>query len=73
MWFNVSFAKIRIIKLLVRNSAITEVNELKITVFKFTFEILQMQIFDIFNLKSKWKNQIDFKINVKMTAWERFV
>ena len=55
------------------NSAITEVNGLKITVFKFTFEILQMQIFDIFNFKSKWKNQINFKVNVKMTAWERFV
>ena len=41
-------------KLLVGNSAITEVNELKtiyVTLFKFTFQIFQMQIFNIYNLE----------------------
>ena len=46
------FAKI-IVKLLVGNSEITEVNELKnifIKVFGFTFEMFRMQIFHIYNL-----------------------
>ena len=42
------------IKLLVENSAITEVNELKN--IKFTFKIFRVQIFHIYNLKSKWQN-----------------
>ena len=51
------FAKIDIIKikLLVVNSAVTEVNELKnicIAIFRLTFQIFRMQIFDIYNLKS---------------------
>ena len=35
---------------------------------KLKFKIFYMQIFQIYNLKSKWLNQIDFKINVKMKA-----
>ena len=52
------------VKMLVGNSAITEVNELKY--IKFTFKIFWMHIFHIYSLKSKWQNQINFKINVKM-------
>ena len=43
------------IKLLVVNSTVTEVNELKnicIAIFRLTFKIFRMQIFDIYNLKS---------------------
>ena len=52
------------VKTLVKNPEITEVNELKYT--KFTFKIFCMHIFHIYNLKSKWQNKINFKINYKM-------
>ena len=73
IWFNRFLQRQDIIKikLLVGNSAITEANELKN--IKFTFKIFQMQIFHIYNLKSKWQNQINFKINVKTKVQERFV
>ena len=73
IWFNRFLQRQDIIKikLLVGNSAITEVNEVKN--IKFTFKIFQMQIFHIYNLKSKWQNQINFKINVKTKVQERFV
>ena len=50
---SIFFTKIRYykVKLLFGNSAITEVNKLKN--IKFTFQIFQMQIFHIYNLKSK--------------------
>ena len=52
------------VKTLVKNPEITEVNELKC--IKFTFKIFCMHIFHIYNLKSKWQNKINFKINYKM-------
>ena len=56
-------------KLLVGNSAITEVNELKNIKFMF----FRMQIFHIYNLKSKCHNYINFNLNVKTKAQERLV
>ena len=56
-------------KLLVGNSAITEVNELKNIKFMF----FRMQIFHIYNLKSKCHIYINFNLNVKTKAQERLV
>ena len=55
------FAKIRYYKDKVAScdSAVTEVNELKnicIVIFRLTFQIFGMQIFDIYNLNSLWQN-----------------
>ena len=57
MWFNLFLERYDIIKikLLVVNSAVTEVNELKniwIAIFRLTFLIFRKQVFDIYNLKS---------------------
>ena len=51
-----SFATIKYckVKLLVENSATTEINELKN--IKFMFKIFRMQIFDIYKLKLEWQN-----------------
>ena len=54
------------IKLLVGNSAITEVNELKnngIAIFRLTFYIFRMQIFHIINLNPSSRTRLIFKIN----------
>ena len=52
------------------NSAVTEVNELKnicIAIFRLTFKIFRMQIFDI-TLTPSGKTRLIFKINVKLKA-----
>ena len=33
---------------------------------------MQIFFFHIYDLKSKWKNLINFEANVKTKAWERF-
>ena len=60
IWFNLFLQRydITMIKLLVGNSAVTEV-------INFTLKIFQMQVFHIYNLKSKWQSKINIKINVK--------
>ena len=38
------------------------------TQFHSFFKIFQMEIFHSYNRKSKWQNQINFKVNIKMKA-----
>ena len=57
--------------MLVKNSTIAKVNELKS--IKFTIKTFQKQIFLIYNLKSKWQNHINLKINVKTKTGKIFL